>query len=56
METILEVFFTILTTIPRIDFMKYGFFVKGERKFYDDNLGVSFGFRVDADTFSEAQI
>tara|TARA_X000000368_G_scaffold410391_1_gene393787 strand:- start:651 stop:3017 length:2367 start_codon:yes stop_codon:yes gene_type:complete len=37
----------------RIDFIKYGFFVKGERKFYDDNLGVSFGFRVDADTFSQ---
>jgi outer membrane receptor for ferrienterochelin and colicin len=37
----------------RIDFIKYGFFVKGERKFCDDNLGISFGFRVDEDTFSQ---
>ena len=36
-----------------IDFLKYGFFAKGERKFFDDNLGLSFGFRFDADTFSE---
>jgi outer membrane receptor for ferrienterochelin and colicin len=36
-----------------IDFMKYGFFAKAERKFLDDNLGLSFGFRVDADSFSE---
>ncbi|MEK9517281.1 MAG: TonB-dependent receptor, partial [Flavobacteriaceae bacterium] len=33
--------------------MKYGFFAKAERKFLDDNLGLSFGFRVDADSFSE---
>ena len=36
-----------------IDFLKYGFFAKGERKFFDDNLGLSFGFRLDSDTFSE---
>ena len=36
-----------------IDFLKYGFFAKGERKFFNDNLGLSFGFRFDADTFSE---
>ena len=30
-----------------IDFMKYGLFAKAERKFLDDNLGLSFGFRVD---------
>jgi outer membrane receptor for ferrienterochelin and colicin len=36
-----------------IDFIKYGFFAKAERKFYNDNLGLSFGFRVDADSFSE---
>ena len=36
-----------------IDFMKYGFFAKAERKFFQDNLGLSLGFRVDADSFSE---
>ena len=36
-----------------IDFIKYGFFAKGERKFFNDNLGLSFGFRFDADTFSK---
>ena len=33
--------------------MKYGLFAKAERKFLDDNLGLSFGFRVDADSFSQ---
>ncbi len=37
----------------KIDFVKYGFFAKAERKFFEDNLGVSFGFRFDADTYSE---
>ena len=36
-----------------IDFIKYGFFAKGERKFFNDNLGLSFGFRFDTDTFSK---
>jgi len=36
-----------------IDFIKYGFFAKAERKFFQDNLGLSIGFRVDADSFSE---
>ncbi len=36
-----------------IDFLKYGFFAKGERKFFNDNLGLSFGFRFDTDTFSK---
>jgi len=36
-----------------IDFIKYGFFAKAERKFFQDNLGLSLGFRVDADSFSE---
>ena len=36
-----------------INFMKYGFFAKAERKFLGDNLGLSFGFRVDTDSFSE---
>ena len=36
-----------------INFLKYGFFVKGERKLINDNLGISFGFRFDEDTFSE---
>ena len=37
----------------KIDFVKYGLFAKAERKFFEDNLGVSFGFRFDADTYSE---
>ena len=36
-----------------IDFIKYGFFARAERKFFQDNLGLSLGFRVDADSFSE---
>ena len=36
-----------------IDFLKYGFFTKAERKFLNDNLGLSFGFRFDADSFSQ---
>tara|TARA_B100001175_G_scaffold265151_1_gene235374 strand:- start:251 stop:2608 length:2358 start_codon:yes stop_codon:yes gene_type:complete len=36
-----------------ISFIKYGFFAKAERKFFEDNLGLSFGFRVDEDSFSE---
>ena len=36
-----------------IDLIKYGFFAKAERKFFQDNLGLSLGFRVDADSFSE---
>ena len=39
-----------------IDFMKYGFFAKAERKLFQDNLGLSFGFRVDADSFSGDQV
>ena len=37
----------------KIDFVKYGLFAKAERKFFEDKLGVSFGFRFDADTYSE---
>lgn len=37
----------------RIEFMKYGFFAKAERKFLDENLGFSLGFRFDADSFSQ---
>jgi outer membrane receptor for ferrienterochelin and colicin len=37
----------------KIDFVKYGFFAKAERKFFEDNLGLSFGFRLDADSYSE---
>ena len=36
-----------------INFMKYGLFAKSERKFLNDNLGLSLGFRVDTDSFSE---
>ncbi len=39
--------------LSKINFMKYGFFAKSERKFFNQTLGVSFGFRFDADSFSE---
>jgi len=35
-----------------IKFLKYGFFIKGQRQFFNQNLGVALGFRFDADTFS----
>ncbi|MEM6541505.1 MAG: TonB-dependent receptor, partial [Bacteroidota bacterium] len=36
-----------------IDFFKYGFFSNLTRSFFDDKLDVSFGFRMDVDTFTE---
>ncbi len=36
-----------------IDFMKYGFFANATRSFFDNKLDVSFGFRVDDDTFTQ---
>ncbi|MEL6917697.1 MAG: TonB-dependent receptor [Bacteroidota bacterium] len=36
-----------------IDFFKYGFFANATRSFLDDKLDVSFGFRLDDDTFTE---
>lgn len=36
-----------------IDFFKYGFFSNMTRSFFDEKLDVSFGFRMDADTFTE---
>ncbi len=36
-----------------IDFFKYGFFSNVTRSFFDDKLDVSFGFRLDDDTFTE---
>ena len=36
-----------------IDFFKYGFFSNLTRSFFNDKLDVSFGFRMDDDTFTE---
>ncbi len=36
-----------------IDFFKYGFFSNLTRSFFDNTLDVSFGFRLDDDTFTE---
>lgn len=38
----------------QIDFFKYGLFSNITRSFFDDKLDVSFGFRMDDDTFTEA--
>lgn len=38
-----------------IDFFKYGFFSNVTRSFFDDKLDVSFGFRLDDDTFTEEE-
>ena len=37
----------------KIDFIKYGVFVKSSKTFFDDKLGMSFGVRVDQDNFTE---
>ena len=35
-----------------IDLIKYGFFIKSSKMFFDDKLGVSLGIRVDQDNFT----
>ncbi|MDA9327000.1 TonB-dependent receptor [Flavobacteriaceae bacterium] len=35
-----------------LNFVKYGFFVKGSRKFMDDRLDLTLGLRTDGDSFS----
>ena len=35
-----------------IDFFKYGLFIKSSRRFFNDNLSVSFGIRTDQDNFT----
>ena len=37
----------------KIDFIKYGVFVKSSKNFFDDKLGMSFGVRLDQDNFTE---
>ena len=37
----------------KIDFLKYGLFVKSSRTFIDDKLGISFGIRLDQDNFTK---
>ncbi|CAI8327015.1 MAG: Uncharacterised protein [Flavobacteriales bacterium] len=36
----------------KINFIKYGLFIKGSGLFLDDKLGISLGFRVDQDNFT----
>ena len=36
-----------------LNFIKYGFFLKGSRNFFNDRLSFSLGLRTDEDTFSE---
>lgn len=36
-----------------IDFLKYGFFANMTRSFFNDKLDISFGFRLDDDTFTQ---
>ena len=36
----------------QIDFMKYGFFANATKSFFNDKLDLSFGFRMDDDTFT----
>ena len=42
-----------LTYNTGIDLMKYGFFVKGSRTYFNERLSLSLGIRSDADSFSE---
>ena len=37
----------------KIDFLKYGLFIKSSRTFIDDKLGISFGIRLDQDNFTK---
>ena len=37
----------------KIDFLKYGLFIKSSRTFIDDKLGISFGLRLDQDNFTK---
>ena len=41
-----------LTYTTDLNFAKYGFFVKGSRKFWNDRLNLSLGLRTDGDSFS----
>src|SRR6056300_399681 len=41
-----------LTYNTDLNFTKYGFFIKGSRKFLNDRLDLSLGLRTDADSFS----
>ena len=36
-----------------LNFIKYGFFIKGSRKFFNDRLNLALGIRTDEDSFSE---
>ena len=36
----------------KVDFFKYGFFLKSSKNFFKDRLGVSFGVRFDQDSFT----
>lgn len=42
-----------LTFDTTIDFMKYGLFANATRSFFDNKLDVSFGFRMDDDSFTK---
>ncbi|WP_299532788.1 TonB-dependent receptor [Ulvibacterium sp.] len=42
-----------LAFTTQIDFFKYGFFSNLTKSFFDDKLDVSFGFRMDNDSFTE---
>ena len=35
-----------------LNFIKYGFFIKGSRKFFNDRLNIALGLRTDEDSFS----
>lgn len=47
--------FNNLTFNSEIDFLKYGFFANTTRSFFKDKVDISFGFRMDDDSFTSSE-
>ncbi len=52
-ESLFKEQFLDLTYATQLNFLKYGFFIKGSRKFFSERLDVTLGLRTDADSFTE---
>lgn len=51
-ESLFREQFLDLTYLTELNFIKYGFFIKGSRRFFKDRLDLTLGLRTDADTFT----
>jgi len=52
-ESLFKEQFLDLTYTTQLNFLKYGLFIKGSRKFFSERLDVTLGLRTDADSFTE---